>query len=318
MPKAWLALFLLISFSACKGKKTAVSGDAPVKTNDFLAAFPTLTLPFQAADTNVQKLADTTVISHKVMSQFVPDSVVTLFAGKDTKTKIHPIGKIDKGSGELYLLANFSQGKKTKLVAFVLDKKDKYITALPLLSNSNDDGHRHYVNINREPTFTIGREKISAENQLLYTRNGYAFNSSAAAFIAITNETNEDAHKNTDIINPIDTLPRKNKYSGEYAENKKNFISIRDGRNASTYQFFLHFEKNDGQCTGELKGELVMRDDRKAIFHENGDPCVIDFTFSSSDIIIKEQGSCGNHRGMRCQFNDTYRKKKEKKKGSKV
>lgn len=316
MRKAWLAVFILLSLLSCKEKKTSVSGDAPVKTNDFIAAFPAITLPFQAADTSLLRLTDTTLISHKVLTQFIPDSIVNLFAGKEAKTKIHPLGRIDKGA-EVYLLTTFSHNKKAKLVAFVMDKKNKYITNLPLLSTNNDDGHSHNVSINREPTFTISRERISSENQLQYTRNGYAYNDGAKAFIAVINETNEDSHKNTDIINPIDTLPRKNKYSGEYAADKKNFISVRDGRNASTYQFFLHFEKNEGQCTGELKGTLTMRDDHKAVFHENGDPCVIDFTFSNTDITVKEQGSCGNHRGMRCQFNDTYHRKKEKKPAAK-
>lgn len=310
MPKAWFVWFALLFLLACKEKKASVSGDAPVKKDVFIEAFPPINLPYQAADTNLAKLADTTTISYKVFTQFVPDSVANQYA-KDKKARIHPVGRIEKDN-ETYLLTNFTQNRKTRLVAFVFDKKDKYVTHLPLLSNSNDDGHHHAVTVNREPTFIISRERISPDNQLQFTRNGYAYTNSTKSFIAVTNESNED-HKNTVILNPIDTLPRKNKYSGDYAENKKNFISVRDGRNASTYLFFIHFEKNDGQCVGELKGELTMRDEHRAVFHENGDPCVIDFVFSSNEISIKEQGSCGNHRGMRCQFNDSYRKKKEKK-----
>ena len=51
----------------------------------------------------------------------------------------------------------------------------------------------------------------------------------------------------------------------------------------------------------------------KAIYKESGDPCVIDFVFRDNEVEVKEQGSCGNHRGIKCFFDDTYRKKKEPK-----
>jgi hypothetical protein len=106
-------------------------------------------------------------------------------------------------------------------------------------------------------------------------------------------------------------LPRKFKYSGEYVQDKKNFISLRDGKKPDTYFFFVHFEKNEGGCTGELKGELKMKTPASAEFTENGDPCVIDFRFEGNQIILKERGSCGNHRGIRCYFDDTFTRKKE-------
>jgi len=78
----------------------------------------------------------------------------------------------------------------------------------------------------------------------------------------------------------------------------------------NVYQFFIHFEKEEG-CTGELKGELKMKDANTAQFSEKGDPCVIDFHFEGNEISLKEQGSCGNHRGIKCFFDDTFIKKKE-------
>ncbi len=126
----------------------------------------------------------------------------------------------------------------------------------------------------------------------------------------VINDSNEDPKK-TAVINPIDTLPKKNKLSGDYVRDKKNYISLRDTKKPNVYQFFIHFEKNEGSCTGELKGELKMKDATTAEFRENGDPCVIDFTFSGNQVSLKEQGSCGNHRGIKCYFNDTFIKKKE-------
>ena len=53
-------------------------------------------------------------------------------------------------------------------------------------------------------------------------------------------------------------------------------------------------------------------DIRQAIAY-NGDPCIIDFTFEDREIAIREQGSCGSHRGIKCYFNDTFTKKKDPK-----
>ena len=64
---------------------------------------------------------------------------------------------------------------------------------------------------------------------------------------------------------------------------------------------------------GELKGEFKLNSPTSGIFSENGDPCIIDFNFNKSSITLKEQGSCGNHRGIKCFFNDSFIKKKEAK-----
>jgi hypothetical protein len=305
-----LLLTVFVLLAGCKEKKADLSGNAPIKVNDFIAAFPALTLPYAVADTNITKVADTLTIGTKAMAQFVPDSVLSGIIGKDKKTSINPIGRIEREK-EIYLLANFNLSKKTLMATFVLDKKYKFLAAKQLLDDDNDDGYLHTLSINREPTFTIGKEKMNTEKQqLLYTKTGWAY-SSGTQFMQVVNETNEDTKKNNTIINPIDTLPKKNKYSGNYVQDAKNFISIRDTKKPNTYLFFVHFEKDNGQCTGELKGEMVMKTATTAVYSDNGDPCVIDFSFVGNEIIVKEQGSCGNHRGIKCYFKDSYVKKKE-------
>ncbi len=56
--------------------------------------------------------------------------------------------------------------------------------------------------------------------------------------------------KITELINPIDTFSRKNKYAADYGTGKMNLVSIRDGRKNDQLTFFIHFEKNNGACTG--------------------------------------------------------------------
>ncbi len=313
MYKYLVVCLLILTAASCKDKPVSLSGSGPVDTKYFIAAFKPLTLPCRIADTNMVKLADTTNISYAVFTQFIPDSVLVKALGKNAKkVKINPVGKIEKEK-ELYLLANFTINKKAVLHSFLMNKENKYLAELELLKQGTKDGYNHTVSITSEPTFIISREKTNAKSEMFYTKNGYAYNNGSGTFTAVMNDSNEDLERINEIINPIDTLADKNKLSGDYADDKRNFISIRDGSNANRYTFFIHFEKNNGDCTGELKGSMTLRDATHGYFRESGDPCVIDFTFEGRSVTVKEQGNCGNHRGIKCFFDDSFTKKKEKK-----
>ncbi len=309
--KRWWPLLLLIVILGCKESKKDLSGETPVKISDFMAAFPKITLPFTAYDTNIAKIADTITIGYKAFIQFFPDSSLQTIVGKTRKISIHPVGKIEKEK-ENYLLISFTNSKKASYLAvFVTDKKNKFLAAKALINSDITDEYSHSLSINREPTFLISREKMNKDNQLSFSRAGWVY-SSEGIFMVVINDTNEDSRKDN-IINPLDSLPRKNKYSADYAQDKKNFISLRDGKTPNSYRFFIHFEKEETNCSGELKGEMKMKNASTAQFTQNGDPCIIDFHFEDRQITIKEQGSCGNHRGIKCFFDDTYTRKKDPK-----
>ncbi len=308
MKNCFILLLVLFAFS-CKQKKIDLSGNTPVKINDFIAAFQLIETQFTTADSTLTKYADSTIIGYKVFTQFIPDSALSKMIITNNHTIIQPVGRIEKQK-EIYLLATFTLHKKTILATFVLDKKNKFLAAKELLSNNNDDDYSRYISINKEPTFLISREKLNADKQLQFTRVGWVYNS-GGNFMVVVNDSNEDENKNSVIINPIDTLSHKNKLSGNYIKDKKNFISLRDGKNANSYLFFIHFEKKEGSCSGELKGTMKMKTATTALYAEGGDPCVIDFTFDGNTITIKEKGSCGNRRGMNCFFDDTFIKKKD-------
>ncbi len=313
--RKWWPLVLIFAFTGCKDKPVDLSGETPVKISDLLAVFPKLTLPYVVADTNLSKAGDTVTIGYKAFTQFFPDSTLTPITGTGRKMVIHPVGKIEKDK-ENYLLVLFTVKKISHLAVFVTDKKNKFLAAKPLLSSGKTDDYVHSLSINKEPTFLVSQEKTVKENQLLYTRAGWVY-SSAGYFMVVVNDSNEDSRRKETIINPLDSLARKNKFSGDYIQDKKNFISLRDGKTSASYLFFVHFEKEEGSCTGELKGEMKLTDANTAQFKQNGDPCFIDFNFEERRITMKEQGSCGNHRGIRCFFNDTFVKKREAKLGKK-
>ncbi len=304
--KCWW-LVCLLTIVSCGENETKVSENKPVTETNFFEAFSSLPLPFATADTSLANLADTTSVSAALLRKLVPDSVSAILLPKQPAAGVlHPVGKIDKPS-ETYLLLTVPAGRHTKLVALLFNDKQQYTGYLPLIASGNNDGYVHSVNINTEPTFTITRDKTVKDN-FLYTKTGYAYSASAKGFIEVINESNEDVAKNREVINPIDTLPKTFKYSGDYAKDKANFISVRDGLSPGKYLFFLHTEKKGTDCGGELKGTLSMVDASKAVFQQSGDPCVIDFVFGSKTLKVKERGSCGNHRGMNCLFDDNYKK----------
>lgn len=311
MRKIVFALVAVLFF-ACKDKKTNLGADAAIKPNQFIAAFKVIDNSFTANDTNIFKLADTVSINHKLLSRFIPDSVTERLIESDRKTIFHPLGRIAKNN-ETYVLLLSVKNKKPYVSVLVFDRENKFLADKDLIYIHNDEeGYKYNLQINKEPTFFVGREKLVNDKESKFTRTGWIYN--GKTFIAAVKESNERSDKQMPIINPIDSLIKYNIYSGTYVQDDRNFISLRDGKTKNEYLFFLHIEKNDGNCIGELKGTMQLTDSTHAVYNYAGDPCSIDFTFDRNIIIIKEKGSCGNRRGMDCYFDDAYTKKKEVKK----
>jgi hypothetical protein len=311
MQKTCVLFVFFLFFYGCKHGKADLAGNEKIKAEDFLAAFPNLKLPAYIRDTALKNFGDSTVISAAVFTQFIADTAWKGFVKNAEKTVIHPAGIIHTNDKD-FLLATFSESRQTSLGVFVLNDKHAFLSSFPLLVSNEKDGYNHSVSITTEPTFILKKEKV-INNVSLYTRNGFAYSASAGNFSKVLSDSNEDTARNNEIINPIDTLPVANKYSGDYIKDKKNFISIRDGKNANSYFFFVHFEKGK-DCIGELKGTLSLTGEKDGIFTESGDPCVIRFKFTTTAVTVKEENNCGNHRGITCPFDFTFKKKKPAKK----
>ena len=311
----WYWLAALCFVIACSEEKTDLSGNTPLKINDFNKVFKTVTLPINISDTNLAKVRDTIKIGAKALAQFVPVSVVEkIIPEKDQKAILYPLLKIEKET-EYYLMLNVHHPKKEEIVVVVFSKKNAYldykIITQFLVEQKGSRNYGKSVSINREPTFLVEENKMDEENVLIYEKNGWAFTENH--FRLIYFDSNKKPESKT-IINPIDTLSTNNTYSGDYARDAKNFISLRDFTGvANKYQFFMHFEKKEGTCIGELKG-LLSFNKNQATYTEKGDPCIIHFTINGKIIKIKEDGNCGNHRNMTCYFNDSYDKKRKPKK----
>jgi hypothetical protein len=141
-------------------------------------------------------------------------------------------------------------------------------------------------------------------------KNVYVLNEPAKSFLLIMTDALDE--KTIEVINPIDSLSRKNKFSADYQKDKLNFVSVRDSKRPGRMLFFVHFQKKNN-CSGEVKGEANFTSASSAMYRSYGDPCTLQFSFTSSSVSVKEIQGCGSHRGVDCIFEGTYPKKVKKK-----
>jgi len=294
----------------CKSKKTQLTDEDDVSATDFIEFFPEVKLSYQLPDSTLNVLkSDSSLIGFKVFTQFVPDSIVEKQFGKTAKPKIIPLGRVNAKTDETYLFARLSQGTKKVIYVLAFNKDKQYIAGMPLLTSDNDPKTSVMANMDSRYSITALQQRKKDDGQVLYKKNVYILNADAGGFALILTESNDNELVTNTVINPIDTTSRKHKFSGDYIQDKKNFISIRDGKNASTLLFFIHFEKDNGNCKGELNGEANIASATIARYTERGNPCALDFIFSGRNVTMKEKGGCGSHRDIKCFFEGTYSKK---------
>jgi hypothetical protein len=309
--RPWLALLLLVSVTiSCKSKKVSLSGDEPVEVGDFMDFFPEVSLPFMVADSNLlKKEKDSLLISVKVFNQFVPDSVLRKIFGKSAQPKIYPMGKV-KGD-ETYLFVKAMAASNRSALAVCFDRKNQFIAAIPFLTLDQSSSTQQAGSFDKGYALTKSIYRKNSDGTISEGKDVYVLNKEARDFMLIMTDALDD--KVSELTNPIDTMSRKQKYTADYGSGKQNLFSFRDGRKNDRLSFFIHFEKNNGECTGELKGEAIIKSPSVAEYREGGDPCVLQFIFNSSSVTVKELGGCGSRRGLRCSFDGVYPRKKEAK-----
>jgi hypothetical protein len=314
MKKPLVLVLALIFLFACKNKKK-VSGDQHLETDEFVSAYSELKLPFSVSDTNIRSVSDTASISYALFTQFVPDTVFNTPFGKDRKLTLRPIGKIVQKEKETYF-ATLVSSKNIAAIYLTVFNKNKFTTNMPLLV-TNDDGRVTTASIDKKLTIVINTE-WTIKNDIYYKRTIYAYNN-VGVFTTVLTETNEDRRAEKNVSNPLDTFPKRYKYSGDYVTGKKNIVSLRDGKTPNEYLFFVYFENGSEEepCGGELRGTMKMVSEKLGIYNGVTDPCELQFTFAANQVKVKETGSCGNYRGIKCFFNDSYTKRKETKASSK-
>lgn len=178
-----------------------------------------------------------------------------------------------------------------------------------LLSNSPKANEVNKTVIDPRYTFTQIDQYKEVDGSTSEYTSVYAYNNAGLFMVIMSNGLKKG--EQMAIINPIDTLPAKNKYSGNYGKDKRNFITIRDGKTPEDFVFFINFDKGNGsECHGELKGEAVFEGKDSATYKSPNDPCTIGFKFSANGVRFNESVNCGNKRPTDCTFNASYSKQK--------
>ncbi|HEV3222385.1 hypothetical protein [Pedobacter sp.] len=309
--KMMLVLITVIALMSCRHKNANGGETRKIEPEDFRAMFRNLNLPVNFGDSSLAKKPTDSVMSWSVYHQFIADSLIQKYFGKSAKPRLYATGKLVVKNAETYLVIKALSPSKKILYVVCLDKEGNFKTGIPLIIREDDSEFRYAANIDNKYTISVSRLRKDAEGRSFFVRTVYVYNEEGV-FTLIMRESNEGKPKIAQIYNPIDTLLHKHKYSGDYIQDKRNFISFRDGKNNSFLRFFVHFEKDNGNCKGELKGEARFVSSTVARYIANGDPCSLEFNFNEKSVRMKELEGCGNHRDIRCYFDGVYNKHKEK------
>lgn len=307
--KLLILLTAVVLMVGCKSKKKpSLSGEEPVEVSDFIEFFQSVKLPYQVSDTAFQKKEkDSLLISYKIFTQFVPDSVLSKVYGK-IKPKIYALGKAEVPKAGTYLFVKTVTNDKKAILILSFDEKQLFSTSLAALRPDNNKATLQSVVMDKKYAITKIVTIKNPDGSISEGKDVYALDPGGKSFGLVMTDALND--KVTELINPIDTLPRKAKLSADYANGKMNLVSVRDGRRNDRITFFIHFEKNNGECTGELKGEAMLKTPNTAEYREDGDPCVLKFIFSSASVTLKEEEGCGSRRGLNCSFDGSFARKK--------
>src|SRR5258705_6657988 len=201
----FLAALLAIS---CKHKKPSLSGEELVELGDFIEFFPAIKLPYQVADTILlKKENDSLLINYKIFTQFVPDTLLSKVFGKGVKPKIYPIGRTTIPDAETYLLVKLVSANKRAAFIISFDKKQQYITGMPVLKTDQYASTMQSIAIDRKYTITKTVLRKNVDGSTSEGKDVYVLNVDSKNFMLIMTDALDD--KPTELINPIDTLPRK-------------------------------------------------------------------------------------------------------------
>ena len=297
-------LFSFLFLFSCKNKKTS-NEENGFSYEKYAEKFRSVSLPYQLSDTGLIRNRDTTTLRSTELAQFIPQASHAKWFGKG-KVKYTAMVKLPTLGDLTYYIVKAVSGNK-KIALLVAFNKDQFGSVFPFLDPDNAATTSQISIVDK--SYGITRNITQRKNDIVAEgKEVYDYNAETKQFSLIL--TNPIINKNAIITNPIDTLPRKHKFAGDYIKDKRNYVSIRDGRYSNQLLVFIHLDKNKGECTGELKGDLLLTSSTTAIYRQGGDHCVLSFRFSPNSITIKEDEGCGSHRGVDCVFDGTFQRKK--------
>ena len=303
-------IFFCGILAACGGKKKNSAEASGFSYELFSEGFKTVTLPYQLTDTGLLRNTDTISVKSPQFVQFIKDSLRTKIFGKNVKVKYVPLARINAGEGVNYYIIKASGGGK-KAAFMLVFNKDEFGNLFSFLVPDGSAATSQISGVDRSASISRNITLRRPNNTVVEGKEVFVYDQATHQFSLIL--VNPLSNDNIAVINPIDTLPRKHKFSGDYRKDSRNFVSVRDGRFPNQLLIFIHMEKKDPECSGELKGDVLLTSATSAIYRQGGDPCVMSFRFSANAITVKEDEGCGSHRSLDCVFDGTYQRKREAK-----
>ena len=299
----WAALLCF----ACNSSKTVEEEESEDTYEKFNSYFKTASIPFQISDTFFLKNKDTAALRGASYTSLLGDSITTKTFSKGVKVKYIPLWKIDLPEGGHYFIVKAEANRKKAAFLFVFDQQNQINASFPFLI-PDEDAKTHQVSV-IDKAYSISKN-VSRKGENTIVAEGkdvFAYDKEAKSFVLVMTDPLDE--KNLDIINPIDTLSRTHKLAGDYSKDKRNFVSVRDGRKPNLLTVFIHID-NGKDCNGEIKGDATITSATTAIYQQPGDPCILQLNFSGSTVRLSEVEGCGSRRGLTCSFDGSFTRKK--------
>jgi hypothetical protein len=305
--KFLLALILCTTILACgsKDEDVVTGAKAPSINNAFTDQFPVLKLKFSISDTSIDKNIGTEKPLKEIGNKYFPDALIFDYFDRGSKINYYPVGKIQNGEDEIYVVMKAISGTRKAAYVLVYDNKLNYKDGSMICQTDGDNKTTYFSSIDKYFNITIRRTDNVVGQEASLTEIFLAYNNSGKLGQVVTNDTDGEVA----FINPIDSLPQTQKYTGDYFLDNDNIISLRNGKDTGTLTMFFKYEKDKETCLGEMKEQIKMIGANKAMYQKDGDPCGIEFTFTGTTIIVKEGVDCGNKKGaFNCTLNGSYTK----------
>lgn len=302
-----LLIGLLLTVWGCHPAPKKIPSEGPITFSEFREYFPPLELPYRFDVDSLSKVEpDSAAIPVHVIRQFFPDSAIRVYHGE----RFYPKG-ISEEKGLYYFMIKTKGRGGSGGYLCLFDKKGNYLGDLRIAAAGTAPEEVTTAKIDRRYTISLTHQRKEPGSPQTVTREDvYAPNPNGSFSLILTNSMSPAGSQ---IINPIDTLPRRHRYSGNYTSGKLNLVSIRDGATPGRFRFFIHFSKKAGDCSGELDGTAKFTGPASGEYHEEAGPCGIRFDFTAATVTIREIGGCGAYRGMKCLFEGVFKKNEKKK-----
>ncbi len=299
-------IFLLLALTSivisCSRKKSG-KHDIPTDpgSSAILKKFTAVKLPFVFKDSMLDKeeIAKE-ALSWKDFTAEIPDSIFNSEFGNGVQPKLYATGtNYNNDDAEHYLFVKAVQGDKKVGYIICFDGMEKYRDAMPIVYTDFDYRTSFHGVLSKDYTIDQVKEEYTDQNEALTYRISYIYNTAGKFQVLLT--TDNDENIDEPISSPIDTLPKKNKYSADYGD-ANNLISLRDGATANDYIVFVHTPN------GELKGPAKFIGKDTVRYVKAGDMCQLNLVCKTDELSMSEAAPCRNHTKSTSEFKGTFDK----------